>query len=362
MERGYRYPASAYLYFCEDSGALTSGYILLLLGRIKRSIHLSPISVSPFASPWVNMDAHLVVEFAISATTFLVYDTVINFADEVEYIWCRRGLWMKFVYVFLRHITYLITASIVALSIFGVQGKTWDSRQCIGWTLLQLVSNQVITIVVEGILVFRICAMYNRNKWILIVISILYAGVAVTMAVACFLSVPNAKWTPQCLVTDVPPIYGSYWIISVSFETLLFCLTLYRCYISSQNLGQYSILFSLMRDGTWAYAMMFAIMLINLLMYHYIHSPLAGLCFVWELAIMSFAGSHILLNLRRLAAPENELSISDDTSTMVFADSQSTQIPERHFRVSPNDIELQAVQRGDDIATSDSGDATLLIN
>ncbi|EED82830.1 predicted protein [Postia placenta Mad-698-R] len=143
----------------------------------------------------------VVVEFAISATTFLVYDTVINFADE---------------------------------------GKTWDSRQCIGWTLLQLVSNQVITIVVEGILVFRICAMYNRNKWILIVISILYAGVAVTMAVACFLSVPNAKWTPQCLVTDVPPIYGSYW-----------------CYISSQNLGQYSILFSLMRDGTWAYVMMF---------------------------------------------------------------------------------------------------------
>ncbi|OSX57382.1 hypothetical protein POSPLADRAFT_1156706 [Postia placenta MAD-698-R-SB12] len=201
----------------------------------------------------------VVVEFAISATTFLVYDTVINFADEVEYIWwsvvplkiamrrpifdihgSRRGLWMKFVYVFLRHITYLITASIVALSIFGVQGKTWDSRQCIGWTLLQLVSNQVITIVVEGILVFRICAMYNRNKWILIVISILYAGVAVTMAVACFLSVPNAKWTPQCLVTDVPPIYGSYW-----------------CYISSQNLGQYSILFSLMRDGTWAYVMMF---------------------------------------------------------------------------------------------------------
>lgn len=159
--------------------------------------------------------------------------------------------------------------------------------------------------------------MYNRNKWILIVISILYAGVAVTMAVACFLSVPNAKWTPQCLVTDVPPIYGSYWYVRYIYlwmrcgilnrpkDYISFIWDFALLFDSLQVLHQFTkswSIFNLVLPHAWRHMGLCydvrlvvscramespvltctwtAIMLINLLMYHYIHSPLAGLCFV----------------------------------------------------------------------------------
>ncbi|OBZ76057.1 hypothetical protein A0H81_03313 [Grifola frondosa] len=50
-------------------------------------------------------------------------------------------------------------------------------------------------------------------------------------------------------------------------------------------------------------------------MYQLNHSPLAGICFSWAMSVMSFAGSHLILNLRRYCW-EGEPSVM--TQTIMF--------------------------------------------
>lgn len=45
-------------------------------------------------------------------------------------------------------------------------------------------------------------------------------------------------------------------------------------------------------DGTWAYALIFVVMLINMMLYKYVHSTLTGICYTYVttlLALLSFA-------------------------------------------------------------------------
>jgi len=61
-------------------------------------------------------------------------------------------------------------------------------------------------------------------------------------------------------------------------------------------------------------------MLTNTLTYHLMNNPRAGVCFLWELTVLSSAGLHVLLNLRRFAAQRAKYPSSRITneSSLVF--------------------------------------------
>ncbi|CCM04747.1 uncharacterized protein FIBRA_06937 [Fibroporia radiculosa] len=251
----------------------------------------------------------LTFKFALSAVTFLAYDTLLNIGDEIDYVWRGPRSWVTWAYAFIRHVP-----SIIAFTFFE-----WRPEQCRAWIAYQLSFNEALTIAVEGVLIVRIYALYNRNRLVIAAVLFLYMSEITLMIVVIAVSIPGMRFDEQCVITDTPGIFTSYWIISLAFETILFALTLVKFFTSmSRYLGRHSLLFALVRDGTWAYAMTFVIMLMNTLVYHLVKGTLAGVCFCWELAIMSFAGAHVLLNLRRLAADRSviELPLSvgvDDT-------------------------------------------------
>ncbi|CCM05967.1 uncharacterized protein FIBRA_08208 [Fibroporia radiculosa] len=254
-------------------------------------------------------EVDLTFKFAIAATCFLVYDTLVHISDEasapiVKYIWGGHQRWLKWTYVFVRHLPYLAQGSILTLTGKAQfdKGFTWTQTQCKDWITYQLAFNEALIIVVEGILIFRIYAMYNGNRSLTAIVLLLFVVEVTAMIAVLAVSIPDIEFTKECIITKTPDIFTSYWILSLSFETILFFLTLVKFFSSvSRRLGRQSILFLLFRDGTWAYAIIFLIMLTNILLYHIVRNPLAGLGFFWQLAIMSFAGAHVLLNLRRLA-------------------------------------------------------------
>ena len=94
---------------------------------------------------------------------------------------------------------------------------------------------------------------------------------------------------------------------SLAFETFLFILTLIK-FFQSISRERTSILFVFVRDGTWAFALIFGkcltsfmycvlthpghgtvAMLLNMLMYKLNKTPLAGMGYGWAFACMSFA-------------------------------------------------------------------------
>ncbi|RDX54614.1 hypothetical protein OH76DRAFT_1341154 [Lentinus brumalis] len=243
----------------------------------------------------LNASAVVTSDLACAATAFLVWDTLINLDEEVEYIWRAPNSWVKWAYLFIRHIPYLVQCSIlVGLVAMAAEGHVYNMFQCRAWIAYQLGANEVLTVVVEVVLIVRIYAMYNRNWIVTRTVYVLFVAEVVAMCTILALTVPKFEFTPQCLITSTPKMFLSYWTISLAFETTLFLLTLYKFFsvLEINNIHRQPIMVTLVRD---------AIMLLNTLMYELEKNTLAGICYFWELSVMSYAGSHVLLNLRRLA-------------------------------------------------------------
>ncbi|RDX54621.1 hypothetical protein OH76DRAFT_1478889 [Lentinus brumalis] len=290
----------------------------------------------------------LTSDLACAATAFSMWDTLINLDKEVEYIWRAPNSWVKWAYLLIRHIPYLVQCSILIglLAVVG-DGHVYGTPACRVWIAYQLVANEVLTVVVEIILIIRIYAMYNRNWIVTRTVYALFVAEVVAMCTILAITVPKFEFTSQCLITSTPKIFPSYWTISLAFETTLFLLTLYKFFsvLEIMKFHRQPIIVTLVRDGTWAYAIIFAIMLLNTLMYELEKNTLAGICYFWELSVMSYAGSHVLLNLRRLAMdPRQHLPIvSSSTRNM----SAGVTLSDLDFRSTGNEIviELDTIHR-----------------
>lgn len=203
---------------------------------------------------------------------------------------------------------------------------------CKGWIYHQLIFVEVLTFIVEMILVIRcklsltpselqfladahlVYVLYNQNKIILWTMILVFVA-EVAMMVACLAIVlPRLTFSPDCLVASVPGFFMTYWCVnrgrrfchlgtdsctrlsSLAFETFLFVLTLVKFFqnVSRSPGGKSSILFIFVRDGTWAFALIFGkcgalacpyqssqaipvAMLLNMLMYKLNTTPLVGM-------------------------------------------------------------------------------------
>ncbi|KIP08572.1 hypothetical protein PHLGIDRAFT_377107 [Phlebiopsis gigantea 11061_1 CR5-6] len=247
-----------------------------------------------------DLEFALQVTYATAcATVWLVWDAIIHFDVEVDCIWKRPKSWVKWAYVFVRYTPILHGGALFTLT----SKARFSTSGCRGWVYEQLIFVEMLTVVVEGILVMRLYVLYNHNKIILWMIILAFIAEITLMVVCLSVVLPKMTFTPDCLVAHAPGLFIIYWLCSLAFETFLFVLTLIK-FFQSITRDTKSILFTFVRDGTWAFALIFVAMLLNMLMYKLNKTPLVGMGYGWAFAAMSFAGSHVLLNLRRLALPE----------------------------------------------------------
>ena len=106
----------------------------------------------------------------------------------------------------------------------------WSSGQCLGWLIDQLVMMEIITIMVEVILVmrcelicpvssplallrdhFRVYILYNRCKLVLSAIILAFVAEIITMVTALALAVPKIEFENHCYVLSTPSFYVAYW-------------------------------------------------------------------------------------------------------------------------------------------------------
>jgi hypothetical protein len=105
-------------------------------------------------------------------------------------------------------------------------------------------------------------------------IIIAFLAELVMMSSCLAIILPKAIFTPGCLVAHVPGLSMAFWYVllrmrttfrsddgryrmsSLAFETFLFVLTLIK-FFQTISRDRSSILFIFMRDGTWAFALIF---------------------------------------------------------------------------------------------------------
>lgn len=285
--------------------------------------------------------------FAWSATCFVMYDTLLQMEDEVTYIWSQKNSYVKWAYMFIRHVPYLTQISILALISASLFGHSWHPDQCRSMIIYHLALNEALTIAIEAVLIIRIYAMFDRNRIIIAMVLLLFAMEISGMIAILAISIPKIQFTSGCIMTHTPAIFTSYWIVSLCFETLLFGMTLIKFFISvTRRLGRQSIMYVLVRDGTWAFGVIFVVMLLNSLFYKIMPNTLDGLWLFWELSAISFVGSRVLLNLRRFAAQDSildeSISAAGNTSSVVFRSHVTHSSPQtlRDRDMGQNVIEL----------------------
>jgi len=88
------------------------------------------------------------------------------------------------------------------------------------------------------------------------------------------------------------------------------------------------------RDGTVFYAVIFATLLTQVLLYELVNSALAQIAIAWQLTVFSIAGSRLILNLRVNAAKPFVETFEMTGTRMRFDNSMATSLNEPSYNDS----------------------------
>ncbi|OBZ76056.1 hypothetical protein A0H81_03318 [Grifola frondosa] len=258
----------------------------------------------------------------VAALAFMTWDMLINIPEEVECIWRGLNGWTKWMYLFIRYMPILTQASMIPMITSDTSGIHFSSSGCRIWITYEAAVIVAIELAVETMLIMRVYALYNRSKLVLVPVLLCFMMEITAMITVISLASSKTQLTPQCIVSNEPIVMIVWWLGSLAFEFILFTLTLVKFFQAAhQRMGSRSLLNIFVRDGTWAFGLVFVIVLLNTLMYELIHTPLAGMGYSynrWALSAISFAGSHLILNLRRYCwSNDRSLEISAVTPTSI---------------------------------------------
>jgi len=238
---------------------------------------------------------------SVAAMVFLIWDILITLDDEVEYIWPSPWTIPKFCFFFLRYFTLSLHITTMFL---GTPPYTFTARQCYGWGVYQALASLLLITTVDYVLLVRIFAIYPRNravKWITIGG---YITELVIVAVGFGLSVPKLVTDEYCTVLDAPPTFVVAAGAPIVFQAFLFVLTMVKfTQALKEGWGDVPLMRLLVRDGTWAFILLFAIFIGEALLYGFAPSAYTSILYGWLNTAFAFCGYRILLNINGTGQP-----------------------------------------------------------
>ncbi|KAJ7039108.1 hypothetical protein C8F04DRAFT_1255265 [Mycena alexandri] len=238
---------------------------------------------------------------SVGALTFLVYDICISMDDEINFVWPKPWTRTKFLYLFIRYVPLFVQISILAI---GSRELTpalhFTPHDCFIWQVYQGVATVLIFTAVDYVLILRVYALYNNNRTIRRLVLVAFALELCGMGVGLGLSLPGIQFDAICVVTSISDALLIYAGSALIFQTFLFTLTVFK-FVKAvrEGWGDAPLLGLVMRDGTWAFFLLFAVISSNL--YGLKNNTFANVLYAWLLSTFSFAGYHVLLNLDRLS-------------------------------------------------------------
>ncbi|TFK69182.1 hypothetical protein BDN72DRAFT_959739 [Pluteus cervinus] len=264
------------------------------------------------------MDASLVIQLAEDAMavklvaaacmTALIYDHAITFDEEVERVWPSRISIPKLLFFLNR---YVVGGMLIFNAIASSQAGLSPSV-CVFFLRWLAVTVTAQNAIVQGILVMRVWALHRQNKVALsIALSFYFGGVITLIGLTVQDYVGEAvaidddlSQLPGCYATTVPSIIGGFWIAPLVIESVLFLLVVSRAFKWWRDGSSAPRILSLLaRDSTLYFAIVFALLLANFIMFQLGPPFLASLLVTPSNTAGVILGSHLLLNLRALAAP-----------------------------------------------------------
>ncbi|KAF8269166.1 hypothetical protein EI94DRAFT_1682202 [Lactarius quietus] len=254
---------------------------------------------------------------AVASLSFLVWDVLITLDQEVEAIWTKPNkFYAKWLFLFLRHFAVSMQIALLFVGSRLAVNLHYTHSDCVKWYIFQEVGTQVLIATVESILIVRVHALYDRSRVVTSVLVLLFIVENIVMIVTLVGIVPEIGFDPICTVVHSPPRLLFFAVAFVSFETVLFFLTLFKFIVALRNgWGRTPVLFLLVRDGTWAFFLIFVTLCVNAGFYLGDgNSATSSIAFPWLLSMEAFAGARLVLNLHALPFDDSANSRGSHTN------------------------------------------------
>ncbi|KAF8882719.1 hypothetical protein BD779DRAFT_1542311 [Infundibulicybe gibba] len=254
----------------------------------------------------VRIGADIVNRSCVASLAFLTWDILITFEREVQVIWPNPWSAMKLVYFFIRYVPLLVQISILFVGTELTPFFNFSFHDCYIWQVYQGVAAILIVIAMDFILILRVFALYQSSPLIRRLLLMLYVINIMCMATGLGLGIPGIEYNDICLVTYAPTIFLIDAGAPIVFQFILFILTAYKFIAAARaGWGRVPLLFLLMRDGTWAFFLLFAVLMGEVVVYGLPSlKGYTGMLYGWLLTTFSFSVrlSHPL-NINHLSRP-----------------------------------------------------------
>ncbi|KAF8589218.1 hypothetical protein K439DRAFT_1628916 [Ramaria rubella] len=218
----------------------------------------------------VEAGQHVVASkhYLCAAFAILVYDHLLTFSDEVEYIWSRkRGVGMLVTGVFLVN-RYYTTLAMVAIMIafFDVN---WSAETCQNFVHFEPFGFGIPLIAITGaLLILRVFALYGRNLYILAYLgALLIAQVTVGIWQFAFPGGGPVVFPPVpglvfhgCLYITAPSLgaaASAYLVIDLAFDISIFVLTMAKTWQAFWGHRGPGLLRRISQDGALYFVVIF---------------------------------------------------------------------------------------------------------
>ncbi|KAF9254445.1 hypothetical protein L218DRAFT_968146 [Marasmius fiardii PR-910] len=243
----------------------------------------------------------------LMSSTLIIFDHLITLGDEIELIWGSSWSPGKLLFLINRYYTF---ASVIVNN-YAVFASSHSNSFCLRFFQWQGWTGLIACLISESILQMRLYALYSLNRKVLIMMvgtflltsATAAAIMGIVLSKLTAISMTLRPGLSVCVPLTISSEFYSFWIPILTFETVLCCLALFRGYQTFRTSGSpfqsgRKLVGMLIRDSVVYFLIMFAIYLINLLVFatrlYFIEAAIG-----WSIALSCVLGNRVMLNVRK---------------------------------------------------------------
>jgi len=278
------------------------------------------------------------VYLGVAAVVVTSYDAIIMLDDDINLVWRRKWTWGTVLFLCNR-VGIIIQTWVNFIPSFFLD---LDPGNCWRLGLFEIWIAPCQLIIIEAILLMRVVSMYN-NRLLTLLLFVLYCLCSLASLLVVGLTLQSASLSPplaniRCGVVEGNfNFYWASWIPPVIMETTLFLFTFARTFGGVfRTKREAPLLAMLFRDGVLYYAIVFVLLLINLLTLVLASQAVKEWFAAPVVCLSSVMCSRLFLNLRKAMHVYNE---SEEGTTLPRARTST------EFELSPPDSWTSIDQR-----------------
>jgi hypothetical protein len=244
-----------------------------------------------------------------AAFFFLSWDILITLDDEIEFIWSKPwNSWIKWAFLIARYLSLalqLIDRFFELTITYSDMPHLHTGALRIFFGLQGLLAF-VIMADAEIVMMARVYALYNKNKWVRYGFIGLVLAEALTAVLGVALSFPPSSFDPESILTVTSGSFTYFSISTVISQIVVLVLSVIRyknLYQEGHWEGARKLITTLLRDGTLAFCF-FVVISLLMAIYHATNLPFAPDEYAWSISIIAVTECRLILNLEKLPNAE----------------------------------------------------------